>query len=65
MRLSGCDIKSWTEQPGPKARRPCRVFVLEGEEADIVEAMTIVTTAIDRYKELCEGRCSGEGCEVK
>jgi hypothetical protein len=57
MHLSGCDIKSWTDQ---KARRPCRVFVLEGGEAEVVAAATIITAAVDRYKELCEGKCVGE-----
>lgn len=57
---SGCDIKSWTEQAAGRSRRPCRVFVLEGEEADILAAITIMTAAIDRYKDLCEGRCCGQ-----
>lgn len=60
MRVSGSDIRSWTEHPGARSRRPCRVFVLEGEESDILTAMTIITAAIDRYKDLCEGRCCGQ-----
>ncbi|GAX73639.1 hypothetical protein CEUSTIGMA_g1090.t1 [Chlamydomonas eustigma] len=56
MHLTGCDIKSWTDQ---KARRPCRVFVLEGVETEVVAAATIITAAVDRYKELCEGKCMG------
>ena len=34
--------------------------MLEGDDADILAAITIMTAAIDRYKDLCEGRCCGQ-----
>ena len=36
---------------------------MQGDEAGVVEAVTIITAAVDRYKDLCEGRCSGERAE--
>lgn len=40
-------------------RRPSRTFVIEGEDAAVGHAIDIITAAVDRYKELCEGRCQG------
>ena len=28
--------------------------------AQVVRGVEIITAAVDRYKELCEGRCQGE-----
>eukprot|EP00983_Pelagomonas_calceolata_P022843 718853-Pelagomonas_calceolata.AAC.1 len=59
MRQTGCDIKSWTEPAGPQSRRPSRTFVIEGDSAAVGHAVDIISAAVDRYKELCEGRCQG------
>jgi len=61
MRQSECDIKSWTEPPNVHSRRPSRTFVIEGPDHAVGHAIDIITAAVDRYKELCEGRCQG-GC---
>ncbi len=68
MRVTGCDIKSWTDHVGrgglhghrSRSTRTCRVFLIEGEDEAVVAAIDIITAAVDRYKELCEGRCQGE-----
>ncbi|KAL6763626.1 hypothetical protein V8C86DRAFT_3085447 [Haematococcus lacustris] len=62
MRHSGADIRSWTEGHGARGagRRPCRVFQVEGGEEAVMLALDIMCAAIDRYKELCEGKCQGE-----
>ena len=39
---------------------PPPAVLQEGEEPDILSAMTIMMAAVERYKELCEGRCCGE-----
>jgi hypothetical protein len=36
------------------------LFCLQGEPRCVAQAIYIVTAAVDRYKELCEGRYSGE-----
>jgi hypothetical protein len=33
---------------------------LQGEPRCVAQAIYVVTAAVDRYKELCEGRYSGE-----
>ncbi len=81
MRVTGADIKSWTENRtaqqlmaaapggghhggggggGGSARRPCRMVVVEGEEAQVLQAINVVVAAVDRYKDLCEGRYQGQ-----
>ncbi|GLC45335.1 hypothetical protein PLESTM_001721400 [Pleodorina starrii] len=77
MRVTGADIKSWTENrtaqqlmaasPGGGGggdrggpRRPCRMVVVEGEEAQVLQAVNVVVAAVDRYKDLCEGRYQGQ-----
>lgn len=60
MRHTHADIKSWTEQNPTKVRRPCRVFLIEGDSNSITAALQVVVAAVDRYKELCEGRYTGQ-----
>ncbi len=64
MRVTGADIKSWTDTAcrSRSRNRPCRVFVLEGDDEAVCAAMDIMAAAVDRYKELCEGRCEGACC---
>lgn len=64
MRVTGSDIKSWTDNASKSrtgAKRPCRVFVVDGDEDAVSRTVDIITAAVDRYKELCEGRCQGKG----
>lgn len=60
MRVTGVDIKSWTEQASTRTRRPCRVFCAEGNEQQLLDSLAIVTAAVDRYKQLCEGSFHGK-----
>ncbi|DBA67294.1 TPA: hypothetical protein ACH3X2_001599 [Trebouxia sp. C0005] len=61
-RQTGADIKSWTEKPDHKSQssRPTRSFVIEGKKRAVVLALDIMCDAVDRYKELCEGRYCGQ-----
>ncbi len=78
MRMTGADVKSWTENRtaaqlmaaaggpggaanggGGAARRPCRVVVVEGEEGAVLHAVNVIVAAVDRYKDLCEGKYQG------
>jgi hypothetical protein len=34
--------------------------VLQGEPSCVAQAVYIITAAVDRYKELCEGKYTGE-----
>lgn len=36
------------------------LFGLQGEPRCVAQAIYIITAAVDRYKELCEGRYTGE-----
>ncbi|GBF97607.1 hypothetical protein Rsub_10743 [Raphidocelis subcapitata] len=61
MRRTGADIKSWTEATsGAKHRRPARIFLIGGDRRSMAQAIYVVTAAVDRYKELCEGKYSGQ-----
>ena len=85
MRVTGAEIKSWTENRtaqqllaaggggssggagssggssgGSSSRRPCRMLVVEGEEEAVLQAVNVIVAAVDRYKDLCEGRYQGE-----
>ena len=33
----------------------------QGEPASVAQALFVVSSAVGRYKELCEGKYSGEG----
>lgn len=35
----------------------------QGERRSMAQAIYVVTAAVDRYKELCEGKYSGEGAK--
>eukprot|EP00775_Hariotina_reticulata_P005621 gene5621-5859_t len=61
VRLTGADINSWTEQASNlRGRRPARIFLIKGEARCVAQAIYVVTAAVDRYKELCEGRYCGQ-----
>ncbi|KAK9864635.1 hypothetical protein WJX84_012064 [Apatococcus fuscideae] len=60
MSQTGAEIKSWTDQARSTSGRPFRVFVVEGHWQCVVAALKIICEAVDRYKELCEGRYCGQ-----
>lgn len=47
--------------------RPARVLTtnMQGEPSCVAQAVYVVTAAVDRYKELCEGRYNGAGTTLK
>eukprot|EP01025_Chloroclados_australasicus_P018646 TRINITY_DN1989_c0_g1_i1.p1 TRINITY_DN1989_c0_g1~~TRINITY_DN1989_c0_g1_i1.p1 ORF type:complete len:485 (+),score=32.13 TRINITY_DN1989_c0_g1_i1:236-1690(+) len=57
---TGCVIKSWTEDASIDCPRDTRVFVLEGSPSCVLMCLDVVIAAIDRYKDLAEGRWSGQ-----
>ncbi|KAL0055988.1 hypothetical protein WJX82_006439 [Trebouxia sp. C0006] len=62
-RQSGADIKSWTDKHRASLdnkHRPCRNFLVQGTQKEVVLALDIICDAVDRYKALCEGRYSGQ-----
>ena len=61
-KVTGADIKSWTE---PVGNRPCRTYVIEGEPRTVMHALEIVCDAVDHYKRLCEGAFCGEQAPMR
>eukprot|EP01024_Parvocaulis_polyphysoides_P027731 TRINITY_DN25098_c0_g1_i1.p1 TRINITY_DN25098_c0_g1~~TRINITY_DN25098_c0_g1_i1.p1 ORF type:complete len:475 (-),score=57.88 TRINITY_DN25098_c0_g1_i1:863-2287(-) len=57
---TGCVIKSWTEDASLECPRDTRVFVLEGSTDCVLMCLDVVIAAIDRYKDLAEGRWGGQ-----
>jgi hypothetical protein len=61
MRHTGSSIQSWTQHPEAGGyHRPCRVFCIQGSAESVVAASNIIHEAVERYKELCEGKRRGE-----
>eukprot|EP01024_Parvocaulis_polyphysoides_P046758 TRINITY_DN441_c0_g1_i1.p1 TRINITY_DN441_c0_g1~~TRINITY_DN441_c0_g1_i1.p1 ORF type:complete len:319 (+),score=19.33 TRINITY_DN441_c0_g1_i1:9-965(+) len=55
---SGCNIKSWnTHVPIHSQQKPkaIRVFLIQGNKFGILEAIRLISAAVDRYKLLIEG----------
>ncbi|KAL4446280.1 hypothetical protein ABPG77_003087 [Micractinium sp. CCAP 211/92] len=59
-KASQTDIKSWTAPPDDLCNRSCRVFRIEGPAHGVAKAAGIICDAVDRYKELCEGKYAGQ-----
>ena len=58
---TGAVIQSWTQQPRPGGyHRPTRIFRLQGQRKSVASASEIIHQAVERYKELCEGKRRGE-----
>ena len=58
---TGAVIQSWTQQPQPGGyHRPTRIFRLQGPRKSVASASEIIHQAVERYKELCEGKRRGE-----
>ena len=61
MRHTGSTIQSWTQHPEVGGyHRPCRVFCIQGLAESVIAASNIIHEAVERYKELCEGKRRGE-----
>mmetsp|Transcript_8152 Transcript_8152/g.30253 ORF Transcript_8152/g.30253 Transcript_8152/m.30253 type:complete len:399 (-) Transcript_8152:970-2166(-) len=61
MRHTGSTIQSWTQHPEIGGyHRPCRVFCIQGTSEAVMTASSIIHEAVERYKELCEGKRRGE-----
>lgn len=61
MRHTGSTIQSWTQPPEAGVyHRPCRVFCIQGNPESVMAASNLIHEAVERYKELCEGKRRGE-----
>ncbi len=59
-RISGSDVRSRTVAADARCPRDCREFTIEGADAAVAHAMSIMADAVKRYKSLCEGGCAGQ-----
>eukprot|EP01026_Neomeris_dumetosa_P019454 TRINITY_DN1790_c0_g1_i6.p1 TRINITY_DN1790_c0_g1~~TRINITY_DN1790_c0_g1_i6.p1 ORF type:complete len:482 (+),score=53.08 TRINITY_DN1790_c0_g1_i6:429-1874(+) len=57
---TGCVIKSWIEDSSIECPRDTRVFVLEGAPSCVLTCLDVVIAAIDRYRDLAEGKWRGQ-----
>eukprot|EP01026_Neomeris_dumetosa_P044961 TRINITY_DN380_c0_g1_i12.p1 TRINITY_DN380_c0_g1~~TRINITY_DN380_c0_g1_i12.p1 ORF type:complete len:544 (+),score=46.56 TRINITY_DN380_c0_g1_i12:147-1634(+) len=60
MRCIGCSVKSYTEDIVMQKRIRVRVFIIQGEEEQVLTCVDVLLAAVDRYKELAEGRYQGK-----
>ena len=57
---TGAVVQSWSEGAVPGCHRPTRVFRVQGQRKAVAAAVEIIHEAVERYKELCEGKRRGE-----
>jgi len=57
---TGAVVQSWSEGPVNGCHRPSRVFRVQGQRRAVASAVEIIYEAVERYKELCEGKRRGE-----
>jgi hypothetical protein len=57
---TGAVVQSWSEGPVAGCHRPSRVFRVQGQRRAVAAAVEIIHEAVERYKELCEGKRRGE-----
>ena len=57
---TGAVVQSWSEGPVSGCHRPSRVFRVQGQRRAVAAAVEIIHEAVERYKELCEGKRRGE-----
>ncbi|KAK3235871.1 hypothetical protein CYMTET_53956 [Cymbomonas tetramitiformis] len=60
MQQTGACIQSWSEGANARVTRPTRVFRLQGPRKAVANAAGLIKDAVERYKELCEGKRRGE-----
>eukprot|EP01026_Neomeris_dumetosa_P014932 TRINITY_DN15560_c0_g1_i3.p1 TRINITY_DN15560_c0_g1~~TRINITY_DN15560_c0_g1_i3.p1 ORF type:complete len:219 (+),score=19.20 TRINITY_DN15560_c0_g1_i3:256-912(+) len=61
--VTGADVRSWSTQfsaGSKKTTRALRVFQIQGDADSVLDAVKIMVTAVDRYKELSEGKFEGQ-----
>lgn len=60
-QTSGTAIRSWNETYHSEGKpRKIRRIVLEGSHESVITAVSILSEAVDRYKDLCEGKYCGK-----
>eukprot|EP01025_Chloroclados_australasicus_P019503 TRINITY_DN2064_c0_g1_i1.p1 TRINITY_DN2064_c0_g1~~TRINITY_DN2064_c0_g1_i1.p1 ORF type:complete len:360 (+),score=34.85 TRINITY_DN2064_c0_g1_i1:201-1280(+) len=59
MRRTRCHVKSSTENASLKCPRRTRIFYLEGSEDTVLKCLDVLLAAVDRYKDLAEGKLQG------
>ncbi|KFM24281.1 hypothetical protein F751_5123 [Auxenochlorella protothecoides] len=59
-RATGAEVRSWTSPGDARCRRPTRTFRVEGPPASVRAACAVASEAVERYKDLCEGRFAGQ-----
>ncbi|KAL6782348.1 hypothetical protein ACKKBG_A06450 [Auxenochlorella protothecoides x Auxenochlorella symbiontica] len=59
-RATGAEVWSWTSPGDARCRRPTRTFRVEGPPASVRAACAVASEAVERYKDLCEGRFAGQ-----
>jgi len=60
MFQTGASIQSWSEPATGRFSRPSRVFRVQGPRKAVAAASSIIREAVERYKDLCEGKRRGE-----
>lgn len=58
IQKTGATVQSWSEKAVP-GRRACRAFRVLGKREKIAHAVEIIQSAVQRYKDLCEGKSEG------
>jgi hypothetical protein len=58
-KLTNATIRSQTSPCTPDCQRSHRVFYIEGERPAMLHALGIICDAVDRYKDLSEGKYAG------
>lgn len=58
IQKTGATVQSWSEKALP-GKRACRAFRVLGKREKISYAVEIIQAAVQRYKDLCEGKSQG------
>lgn len=58
IQKTGATVQSWSEKALP-GKRACRAFRVLGKREKIASAVEIIQAAVQRYKDLCEGKSQG------
>lgn len=58
IQKTGATVQSWSEKALP-GKRACRAFRVLGKREKIANAVEIIQAAVQRYKDLCEGKSQG------
>jgi len=58
--VTGADVRSRTVPKDATCPRDCREFTIEGSSATVTHALSVLCDAVDRYKQLTEGKYQGQ-----